>query len=165
MYYLSNKYLPDQKEVTAMKHGEKAEALFRNGYNCSQAVLLAFSDVTGLDDDTAAKIAQSFGGGLGRMREVCGAVSGAAMVLGLVKGSNAPDDHEAKKAHYKLVQEFASRFREMNGSIICRELLASTGAAKGLDPEKRTAEYYKKRPCPEIVRTAAEILDEMIGNN
>ena len=147
-----------------MTHGEIAEKLFRDGYNCSQAVLLAFNDVTGLDDDTAAKIAQSFGGGLGRMREVCGAVSGAAMVLGLIKGSNEPNNQAAKKAHYALVQEFAGRFKELNGSIICRELLSGVRTVEGLEPEKRTEGYYKKRPCPEIVRTAAEILDGIIEN-
>ena len=146
-----------------MTHGEIAEKLFREGYNCSQAVLLAFNDVTGLDDDTAAKIAQSFGGGLGRMREVCGAVSGSAMVLGLLKGGNEPNNHEAKKEHYALVQEFARRFKEQNGSIICRELLSGVRTVEGLEPEKRTEGYYKKRPCPEIVRTAAEILEEMLA--
>ena len=144
-------------------HGEKAEKLFLKGYNCSQSVLLAFSDLTGLDDETAAKLASSFGGGLGRMREVCGAVNGAAMVLGLLRGYSDPDDYAAKNAHYALVQEFARRFKEENGSIICRELLSGTGAADGNMPEKRTDEYYKKRPCPAIVRQAAKILDEMLS--
>lgn len=98
------------------------------------------------------------------MREVCGAVSGAAMVLGLVRGYSDPDDREAKKAHYALVREFADRFREKNGSIICRELLSGVGAAEGGDPEARTEGYYKKRPCAALCRQAAELLDEMLSD-
>ena len=145
-----------------MDHGKTAEELFRKGYNCSQSVLMAFGDITGFDDDTAARLASSFGGGIGRMREVCGAVSGAAMVLGLVKGYSDPDDLEAKKAHYALVRTFADRFKERNGSVICRELLSGVQTSTGGDPEARTTEYYKKRPCPELVRQAAEILDELL---
>ena len=146
-------------------HGKIAEELFREGYNCAQAVLIAFSDVTGLEKETAARLASSFGGGLGRMREVCGAVSGAAMVLGLCKGYSDPTDPAAKKAHYHLVQEFARRFKEQNGSIVCRELLAGVSVTPGGDPEARTKEYYKKRPCPELVLQAAELLDKLgIGN-
>lgn len=147
-----------------MTHGEYAEKLFRDGYNCSQAVLLAFSDVTGLDDETAAKLALSFGGGFGRMREICGAVSGAGMVLGLVCGFSEPNNHEQKSKQYKRVQEFSRQFREKNGSIICRELLKGTGSENGLTPEKRTESYYKKRPCPKIVRTSAEILEKMLAD-
>lgn len=147
------------------KHGDKAEMLFKEGYNCSQSVLLAFSDITGLDNDTAAKISSSFGGGLGRMREVCGAVSGAAMVLGLVKGCSDNKNFDAKKAQYKLVQEFASRFKEKNGSIICRELLAGVSTSKGGEPEARTDAYYKKRPCPLLCRDAADILDDMLSQD
>lgn len=144
-----------------MNHGEKAEKLFTEGYNCAQSVLCAFEDVTGIERDLAAKLASSFGGGLGRMREVCGAVSGASMVLGLVKGYCDPKDFEAKKAHYALVQEFAARFKEQNGSIICRELLSGVDTEKGSVPEKRTAQYYHKRPCALLCRQAADILDEM----
>ena len=146
-----------------MTHGEKAEKLFYEGYNCAQAVLLAFEDVTGLDKKTAAMLASSFGGGLGRMREVCGAVSGAAMVLGLVKGYSDPTDREAKKAHYRLIQEFCARFMEKNGSIVCRELLSGVKTNENGIPEKRTEEYYQKRPCPELVKQAAEIADEMLN--
>ena len=144
------------------EHGTIAEELFREGYNCAQAVLIAFCDLTGLEKETAAKTAVSFGGGLGRMREVCGAVSGAAMVLGLVRGCADPTDHAAKTAHYHLVQEFAQRFKEKNGSVICRELLRGVEVQSGTEPEQRTLEYYKKRPCPLLVRQAAEILDEML---
>lgn len=144
-------------------YGEKAEALFREGYNCAQAVLLAFEDVTGLTKETASAISSSFGGGLGRMREVCGAVSGAAMVLGIVKGNYSPVDYNSKSKHYKLIQEFAERFKEINGSIICRELLQGTSSVNGSSPEKRTNDYYKKRPCPEIVKTSANILADMLN--
>ena len=143
-------------------HSEKAKDLFLSGCNCAQAVLCAFDDMTGLDNATAMRIALSFGGGLARMREVCGAVSGAAMVLGLLRGGCDPNNHEAKKAHYRLVQEFARRFKEQNGSIICRELLNGVGAP-GNDPEKRDSGYYKKRPCPMLVDQAAEILDELLA--
>lgn len=143
-------------------HGTLAEQNFRSGYNCAQSVVLAFSDVTGLDDKTAAMLASSFGGGLGRMREVCGAVSGAAMVLGLVKGYSDPEDREEKKAHYARVQEFARRFKEKNGSIICRELLAGVQTSEGGTPEARTDAYYEKRPCALLCRQAAEILQKML---
>ena len=143
-------------------HGTLAEQNFKKGYNCAQSVLLAFGDVTGLDENTAAMISSSFGGGLGRLREVCGAVSGAAMVLGLVRGYSDPDDREDKKEHYHRVQEFAERFKEQNGSIICRELLSGVQTAEGKTPEARTDAYYKKRPCAALCRCAAHILDEMI---
>lgn len=143
-------------------HGTLAQRNFYDGYNCAQSVLLAFYDVTGLDDETAAMLSSSFGAGLGRMREVCGAVSGAAMVLGLVRGCSDPDDREAKKAHYARVREFAEKFRERNGSIICRELLSGVQTAEGGDPEERTQAYYQKRPCAELCRSAAEILQTML---
>ncbi len=144
-------------------YGDKAEGLFREGYNCAQAVLCAFEDITGLNKETASAISSSFGGGIGRMREVCGAVSGAAMVLGLVKGSYSPDNFQAKKDHYALIQEFAAKFKEENGSIICRELLKGTNSVNGTTPEKRTDTYYKKRPCPLIVRCAADIVADMLN--
>lgn len=145
-----------------MTHGEKAEALFRRGYNCAQSVLLAFGDMTGLDERTAAALSSSFGGGLGRLREVCGAVSGAAMVLGLLRGYVDPDDREAKKAHYRLIREFAERFRAEQGSIICRELLSGVPKTDGGDPEERTSGYYQKRPCPALCRRAAELVDGLL---
>lgn len=144
------------------EHGMIAERLFREGYNCAQAVLLAFCDETGLDEKTAAMLASSFGGGMGRLREVCGTVSAAAMVLGMLKGYADPSDREAKKAHYRLVREFAERFKEQNSSIICRELLRGVIVSEGGDPEERTKDYYEKRPCPMLARCAAQILDEML---
>ena len=154
-------------------HAEIAKQLFFKGYNCAQSVFCAFTDVTGYDIDTSARMASSFGGGLGRLRETCGAVNAAALILGIVKGYDDPDDYEAKKRHYALVREFADRFKEKNKSIICRELLmvASLNPESGGAPEQRSEEYYQKRPCPNLVYDAALILDEMIqhsltsGNN
>ena len=150
------------------EHGAIAERLFREGYNCAQAVLIAFCDETGLDEKTAAMIASSFGGGLGRLREVCGTVSAAAMVLGMLRGYADPSDHTAKKAHYQLVREFAARFREAEGDIVCRALLARANAAPqttapGGEPEARTPEYYQKRPCPMLAWCAGTILDEILA--
>ena len=142
------------------EHAELARKLFLEGYNCSQAVFCAFCDVTGLDMDAAARMASSFGGGLGRLREVCGAVSGAALALGILRGYSDPGDYDAKKAHYARVQEFARRFREANGAIVCRELLG--GAQAGGAPEARSDAFYRKRPCPNLVVSAAEILDDML---
>ena len=146
-------------------HAECARALFLEGYNCSQAVVCAFEDVTGLDRDTAARLASSFGGGLARLREVCGTVSGAALVLGLARGYSDPKDYAAKKAHYARVQEFARRFRAQTGSIVCRELLAGVEVTGGMAPEARTEAYYKKRPCPMLAFTAAQILEEMLSED
>ena len=147
------------------RHAELARDLCLLGYNCSQSVFCAFCDVTGLELDDAARMASSFGGGLGRLREVCGTVSGAALVLGIVRGYGDPKDREAKKAHYALVQEFARRFREANGSIVCRELLAMSGiqASIGGEPEERTADFYNRRPCPELAACAAGIVEELVN--
>lgn len=145
-------------------HGERARALFLEGYNCAQAVLCAFTDVTGLDMDTSARLASSFGGGLARLREVCGTVSAAAMVLGMARGYADPKDPQAKKAHYERVRDFAARFKEAEGAIVCRELLAraKVDPTPGGDPAARTVEYYQKRPCPELARQAAHIVDLML---
>ena len=135
-------------------HAEKARRLFLDGANCAQAVVGAFAEDYGLDAVTAAKAACGLGGGVGRLREVCGAVSGAAVVLGLKYG---PD----KAAVYPFVQAFAEKFRAACGSIVCRELLEGTGATALGRPEARTKEYYAKRPCTELVATAAELLETM----
>ena len=130
-----------------MDRSDQAASLFREGYNCAQAVLLAFADVLSIDKKTAAMLSSSFGGGMGRLREVCGAVSSMFLIAGLVKGYDRPDDDEAKAAHYQLIQTLAYKFKEENGSIICRELL---GLAEGADffmPAKRTESYYADRPC------------------
>ena len=149
----------------AYDHADRAKALFESGYNCAQAVFCAFDDVTGLDVDTAAKIASSFGGGLARMREVCGTVSGAAMVLGMVFGYSDPKAADAKRDHYHLIQDFAKAFREEKGSIICRELLSGSAVVPGSDPEARTPEYYKRRPCPDMVWYAAHLVDRILNES
>ena len=142
-----------------MNKQEKAEELFKKGYNCSQSVLGVFCEESGLDFETAVKISSSFGGGMGRMREVCGAVSGMFMVAGLAF-SEATASPENKKRQYEIVQELAGRFKEKNGSIICRELLQGIEKSDTPTPSERTAEYYKKRPCTELVKDAVTILQE-----
>ena len=148
-----------------MDHSGKARENFMCGYSCAQAVLLAFSDLTGLDEKTALLISSSFGGGMGRMREVCGAFCGIIMVAGLLYGYTEPRSFEKKSEHYKRVQELAAAFREQNGSIVCREILGLSGTDSSPIPSQRTAEYYKKRPCPEICANAAKALDIYIENN
>ena len=146
-----------------MNRGTQAAELFLQGYNCAQAIAVAFSDVTGLDKDFSARMASSFGGGMGRMREVCGAVSGMLMVAGLLYGYDNPGDDVSKKAHYTLVQQLASAFREENGSIVCREILKNPPSDPA--PSPRTAEYYAQRPCARMVYSAAEILDAYLKDH
>jgi C_GCAxxG_C_C family probable redox protein len=150
---------------TDTARAQRAKALFQEGYNCAQAVLLAFGDVTGLPDATAAKLASGFGGGIGRMREVCGAVSGAVMAMSLARGYDDPKASDAKAAHYKLVQAFAAKFKEENGSIICRELLQDVPTTPGTAPEARTEAFYRKRPCAELVVIATAIAEEMLSED
>ena len=140
---------------------EKAKELFKSGYNCSQAVLGVFCEELGLDFDTAMKISSSFGGGMGRMREVCGTVSGMFMAAGMAfsSSSNSPAD---KGTHYERIQELAKRFKDMNGSIICRELLQGVESSTSPTPSERTETYYKKRPCIDLVGDAVEILEQYI---
>ena len=147
-----------------MDHREKAAELFLSGSNCAQAVMVAFCDVTGLEPGFAAKLSSSFGGGMGRMREVCGAVSGMLMVAGLLYGYEEPGEGDCnKKAHYALVQHLAGQFREEVGSIVCREILKNPPSDP--NPTPRTAEFYAKRPCSLMVMTAAGILDAYIAGH
>ena len=144
-------------------YGKKAKELFMEGYNCSQAVFLAFLDLyDGIDEKTALMLSSSFGGGMGAMREVCGAVSGMFMAAGVLFGYDSPKDYEGKKAHYARIQELAAEYKKYNGSIICRELLGLTQGEKKPVPEKRTQEYYKKRPCAELVEMASAILEQYL---
>ena len=146
-----------------MSKGDIAKQNFLNGYNCSQAVLLAFCEDFGLEKETALKISEPFGGGMGRMREVCGTVTGMFMVLGLAMGNSDAKDVSTKKNVYKSVQELAEKVKQDNGSIICRELLGLQKANKeSYVPSERTTEYYKKRPCPELCKYAADILEEYL---
>ena len=146
-------------------HARLAHENFKRGYNCAQAVAIAFADEMGMSETELAKLASSFGGGMGKMREVCGAVSGALLVYGALRGNSDPEDGEAKKQHFARVQEFAARFKAEHETIICRELLHNIGLKKdiGGDPEERTPEYYRTRPCVRFVETAATILEQMLA--
>lgn len=148
-----------------MSKREQAKELFLQGYNCAQSVAGAYAEEMGLDFDMAVKMASSFGGGMGRMREVCGAVSGMFLAAGAIYGYENPKDFEAKKEHYKRIQLLAERFKKETGTIICRELLGADGKDTDYVPGRRTEEYYKKRPCAEMVRLAAGILEEYIAQN
>lgn len=135
-------------------YGEKAERLFRSGYNCAQAVLLTFRDQTGLSDPAAARLASPFGAGMGQLREVCGAFSGALMALGACTGPSEPGDRDAKRRVYGEVQKLAEKFRSLHGSIICGELL---GMRPGPNGEK-----LHKPPCSALVHSAADLVAEML---
>ena len=146
-----------------MTHEEKALQYFQNGANCAQAVVLAYADELGMDEKTAARLASSFGGGIGRLREVCGAVSGMMMVYGYLKGYDDLQDAAAKKAHYANVQALANAFREVNGSIICRELLSlKKNENSDPSPTPRTSNAFHARPCFGFVQSAARLLDEKL---
>ena len=144
-----------------MDHGMKAAELFLGGYNCAQSVAIAFCDVTGLEEKFTARMVSSFGGGMGRLREVCGAVSGMFFVLGLLYGYDTPGDDESKKQLYTEVQALAAKFRESCGSIICREILDNPPTDP--NPSPRTEEYYKIRPCARMVLVAGQLMDEFIA--
>ena len=141
-------------------YSEKAVNSFRNGYNCAQSVLLTFAGKIGLTDDEALRLTSSFGGGMGRLREVCGAVSAMFMIAGFLKGYTEPDNDIAKANHYKLIQDLATEFKSKYGTIICRELLGLDGTEFSPVPSVRTDEYYKERPCEEFIRCAAMIVEE-----
>lgn len=149
-------------DIENSRYGEIAEQNFRKGYNCSQSVFLAFRDLYDMDEVTAARLSSSFGGGMGRLREVCGAVSGMFLVAGILYGYETPGAQQAKAEHYKRIQELAKAYEDENGSIVCRELLGLSQKRQEPIPEKRTKEYYKKRPCPKLVRMAAAIMEEYI---
>ncbi len=143
-------------------HEEKAKQLFLEGYNCAQAVFCAFSDELGVDQETALRLSSSFGGGMGRLREVCGAVSGMFMAAGVKYGYSDPKARDEKTEHYARIQELAGNFKEQNGSIVCRELLGLQQKQDSPVPEERTKEYYKKRPCVNLVGDAARMLEAYI---
>ena len=156
-------------DIWASPHAAKAMALFKEGYNCSQAVCLAFTDTYSekyaIEESTILKLSSSFGGGMGRLREVCGAVTGMFIVAGILYGYDAPDADEQKKAHYARIQKLAHDFEVQSGSIICRDLLGLTQKRDEPVPEKRTESYYQKRPCVEKVGQAAAILEQYIREN
>ena len=144
-----------------MDRPKLAHELFLQGCNCSQAVLCAFEDLTCMEHDTALKISCSFGGGMGRLREVCGAVSGMLMAAGMIYGYSDVSDPSLKSEHYRLVQRLCKQFSDESGSIICRDLLGLSGPS---DPEspQRTAEFYQTRPCPHLIMLAVKILDDYV---
>lgn len=151
-------------EIT--KKGELALELFKQGYNCSQSVAGAFADEIGLPFETVIKLAQPFGGGMGRMREVCGTFSGMLFAVGQIYGDTDPkSDNKAKV--YSIVQELAEQFKNEHGSIICREIL---GFQKGREtdpahPSERNSEFYAKRPCAEVCAEAASLLEKYLAEH
>ena len=145
-----------------MTRKEKAMNYFLEGYNCSQSVVLAFADMLDMEPDKLVRFSSSFGGGMGRLREVCGSVSGMFIVLGMLYGYDDPKDFEGKKALYEKVQNLAHQFEAENGSIVCRDLLGLSEKSQEPTPEKRSKEYYSKRPCKELVGIAAELLEMFI---
>ena len=150
-------------KINAEERAARAKEYFNQGYNCAQSVALAYADLTNLDEEMVAKITASFGGGLGRLREVCGAVSGMAFLASFISPCPSADSTEAKKANYALVQEFAEQFRQQNGNIVCRSLLGLDCPKDEPTPSPRTAEYYTKRPCSEYVYDAALIVGKYLA--
>ena len=146
---------------TMVNREEQAAANFLSGCNCAQAVLMAYADVLGLTQEQAAMVAVGHGGGMGRLRLHCGAFSAAVMLAGAIEGSDG-----AKKEHrpqtYARVQEIYRRFIEVNGTVSCAELLGRAGVPEEPTPEERTPEYYRKRPCERVIRSACRIIDEML---
>ena len=146
-----------------MSKSEEAKALFQSGANCAQAVVGAFHKECGIDYETALRLSSGFGGGMGRLREVCGAVSGMFMVASLKRGYSELNDKTVKDKHYALIQKLAECFKTETGSIVCRELLRlSSKQADTPVSEARTQDYYAKRPCAEMVALAAKIIDNAL---
>ena len=145
-------------------YSEKAVNNFKTGYNCAQSVFLAFAEDFGIDKETALKLSSSFGGGMGRLREVCGTVSSMFAIAGLKKGYTSPNDDETKAKHYELIQSLADDFKSKFNTIICRELLELPEGKDSPIPSKRTEEYYQTRPCEAFVRYAAEIIEQRLLN-
>ena len=156
------------KKAEDSTRGKRAFELFGEGYNCSQAVALAFADLIEMDEKLLVRMTSSFGGGMGRLREVCGAVSGMFFVAGALYGYGEPGNagQQEKAEHCARIQELAGEYRAINGSIVCRELLGlgQTGADQPT-PELRSAEYYKKRPCGQLVMLAATIMESYIEDH
>ena len=143
-----------------MDKREKATELFKSGYNCAQSVVISFEDEIGKSREELAKLSYCLGGGIGRLREVCGAVSGMALVLGMLEAEDRPGDDAFKKEMYAKTQKLAFAFKEKHGTIICRELLGISDEHSDPTPDARTPQYFASRPCPDIIGDAAEILEE-----
>ena len=150
------------KGLAMSDHAQRAQELFYAGYNCAQAVFCAFAADMGLEPEAAARLSSSFGGGMGRLRELCGALAGAELALGMLRGYSDVTDPALKSAHYARVRELAERFRAGNGTYICRELLKDVKTSPGGEPEPRTPEFYARRPCLRLVGEAAAILEELL---
>ena len=142
---------------------ERAVGLFLQGYSCAQSVFASFYDVAGMDFEEALKLSSSFGAGMGRLREVCGALCAVFMIAGIRYGYSCPSDMEVKTEHYKLIQSLAEKFRAENNSIICRDLLGLGAGPDSPVPEERTADYYNNRPCVKIIAFAAELAGNLIA--
>lgn len=151
-------------DINVEERVNTAKKLFREGYNCTQSVVLAYRDITGMDEKLLATITAPLGGGMGRLREVCGTISGMSVIAGFLKPFFDPHDKDAKRETYTLVQEFAETFRNMNGSIVCRELMHIPVMKESPVPEERTEQYYSRRPCIELVGCAARIVGEYLKN-
>ena len=152
-------------QLSAAEYGARAVEYFKQGYNCSQSVVAPFAQQLGLDVNTALKLACGFGGGIGRMREVCGAFCGLTVVVGMYYTD--PTNPEDKSRIYAIMQQLAAQYKAAIGSesLLCRDLLAGSAPTPGTQAEERTPEYYKRRPCEELVRLAAETVAEYIRNN
>lgn len=152
--------------IDVKERAQRAGEYFKAGYNCAQAVVMAYNDIMGMNLEMVAKLAAPFGGGMGRMREVCGTVSGMTMLAGYIQPSADPKNLEERKNNYALVQHFAEQFRNENGDIVCRRLLGLEPMVERNEtamPSERTPEYYKKRPCSEYVECAARIVGEYLN--
>jgi len=146
---------------------QRAVELFMQGYGCCQSVVCAFSDLYGLDEEMALRISAGFGGGVGRMRMMCGTCSALVILAGLEKGQTRGEDREGKAACYQLVRQLLETFRQRNGSIICAELLQMSGLKAETNtsqPDERNAEYYRVRPCARKVESAARVFAEYLSN-
>lgn len=141
---------------------EQAVSTFEEGYTCAQSVFATYADLFGMDRQTALKLSSPMGGGIGRMREVCGVVSSMALLAGLKEGNTDPANEEGKERIYLLVRQMAEKFKEKHGTIICRELLGIDGMEESARPSERTEEYYKSRPCSQLVATASRIIEEIL---
>ena len=150
---------------TDFPRAARAKAAFLEGYNCSQAVAVAFADMLSMDEKTAARLVSGFGGGMGRLREVCGSFSGVVFVVSILYGYDECGDYEGKKRLYAIIQELAEAFKKENGALVCRELLGLPQGASSPVPTPRTADFYQKRPCPEIIFQAAKILEQYINGH
>ena len=156
----------DRRQVPEPQPGESradyAVSLFESGYNCAQSVFAAYAELFGMDFGTALKMSGGMGGGMGRMREVCGAVSSMALLAGLKEGNDDPENEAAKEHIYALVRDMSTQFKEKQGTIICRELLGIEGMEESAKPSVRTPEFYASRPCGKIIACAAQIIEDVL---